>query len=114
MLKNWCFCTVMLEKTLESPLDSKEIKQVNSRLGNQPWIFIGKTDAETEAPTLWPPGAKSWLIGKDLMLGKIEGMRRSGWQRMRQLGGIIGSMDMSLSKPLETVKVDTQNELDTT
>ena len=62
--KNWCFWTVVLEKTLESPLDSKEIKPVNPR-GNQPWIFIGRTDAEAEAPVLWSPDAKSWLIGKD-------------------------------------------------
>ena len=61
---NWCFGIVVLEKTLESPLDSKEIKQVNPK-GNQPWIFIGRTDAEAEAPILWPPDAKSWLIGND-------------------------------------------------
>ena len=60
--KNWCFQTVVLEKTLESPLDSKEIKSVNPK-GNQPWIFIGRTDAE--APILWPPDSKSRLIGKD-------------------------------------------------
>ena len=59
--KNWCFLIVMLEKTLEIPLDSKEIK-LNPK-GNQPWIFIGRTDAETEAPILWPPDAKNWLIG---------------------------------------------------
>ena len=62
--KNWCFQTVMLEKTLESPLDSKENESVNPK-GNQPWIFIGRTDAEAEAPILWPPGEKNWLIGKD-------------------------------------------------
>ena len=56
--KNWCFWTVVLERTLESPLDSKEIQPVNSK-GNPPWIFIGRTDAEAKAPTLWPPGAKS-------------------------------------------------------
>ena len=67
--KNWCFRTVVLEKTLESPLDSKEIKLVSLK-GNQPWIFIGRTDAEAEAPTLWPPDAKSWLIGKDPDAGK--------------------------------------------
>ena len=60
--KNWCFQTVVLEKTLENPLDSKEIKPVNPK-GTQPWIFIGRTDAE--APVLWPPDMKSWLIGKD-------------------------------------------------
>ena len=68
--KNWCFWTVMLEKTLESPLDRKEIKPVNPK-GNQSWIFIGRTDAE--APILWPPDAKSWLIGKDPDAGKDWG-----------------------------------------
>ena len=67
--KNWCFSTVVLEKTLESPLDSKEIKQVHPK-GNQPWIFTGRTDAEAEAPILWPPDANSWLIGKDRDAGK--------------------------------------------
>ena len=62
--KNWCFQTVMLEKTLENPLDSKEIKPVNPN-GNQPWIFIGRTDPEAEAPIIWPPDVKSWLTGKD-------------------------------------------------
>ena len=62
--KNWCFWTVVLEKTLESPLDCKEIKSVNPK-GNQPWIFIGRTDAETQTPVLWPPVAKNWLLGKD-------------------------------------------------
>ena len=66
-LKNWCFWTVVLEKTLTSPLDSKEIKPVNPK-GNQPWIFIGKTDAE--ALVLWPPDEKNWLIGKDPDAGK--------------------------------------------
>ena len=69
VLKNWCFQTGMPEKTLESPLDSKEIKPVNPK-GNQPWIFIGMTDAEAKAPILWPPDAKSWLIGKDSDAGK--------------------------------------------
>ena len=68
-LKNWCFWTVVLEKTLESPLDSKEIKLVNPK-GNQSWIFIGRTDVEAEAPILQPPDAKNWLIGKDLDAGK--------------------------------------------
>ena len=62
--KNWCFWTVMLEKTLESPLDSKDIKPANPK-GNQSWIFIGRTDVEAEAPILWPPDEKSWLIWKD-------------------------------------------------
>ena len=92
-----CF-PVVLEKTLQSPLDCKEIKPVNLK-GNQPWIFIGRTDAEAEAPILWPPDAKSQLLEKTTMLGKIEGRRRSGWQRRRWLDGITDSMDMSLSKP---------------
>ena len=92
--KNWCFRTVVLKKTLESPLDSKEIKLVNSQ-GNQPWIFIGRTDAKAEAPIFWPPDGKSWLIGKiGKMLGKIEGRGRRGQQRMRWLDGIIDSMDI--------------------
>ena len=66
--KNWCFWTVVLEKTLESPLDCKEIQPVNQ--GNQSWIFIGRTDAEAEAPRLWPPDGKNWLIGKDQDSGK--------------------------------------------
>ena len=63
-LKNWCFWTMVLEKTLESPLDSKEIKPVNPK-ENQFWIVIGRTDAEVDAPIIWPPNAKNWLIGKD-------------------------------------------------
>ena len=68
-LKNWCFWTVVLEKTLESPLDCKEINPVHPK-GNQSWIFIGRTDAKAEAPILWSPDAKSWLIGKDPDAGK--------------------------------------------
>ena len=67
--KNWCFWTVMLEKTLGSPLNCKEIQPVNPK-GNQPWIFIGRTDAEAETAILWPPDAKSWLIWKDPDAGK--------------------------------------------
>ena len=79
-LKNWCFQTVVLEKTLESPMDSKEIQPVHPK-GNQFWIFTGRTEAET--PILWPPNVKSWLIRKDPgMLGKIEGRRKRGQQRM--------------------------------
>jgi len=70
--KNWCFQTVMLEKTLESPLDSKEIKPVNPK-GNQPWIFIGRTDTKVEAPILWPPDVKSQLFEKDPDTGKNWG-----------------------------------------
>ena len=95
-LKYWCFWTVVLEKTLESPLDCKEIQPVHPN-GNQSWIIIGRTDAEAETPILWPPDAKNWLIGKTLMLGKIEGRRR-GWQRMKWLDSITDSMSLSLSK----------------
>ena len=69
VLKNWCFWTVMLEKTLKSPVDSKAIKLVNPK-GNQPWIFTGTTDADAEVPILWPPDAENWLIGKDPDGGK--------------------------------------------
>ena len=71
--------------------------------GNQSWIFIGRTDAEAEVPILWPPDTKNWLTGKDLMLKKIEGMRRRGWKRMRLLDGITDSMYMSLSNLRELV-----------
>ena len=101
MLKNWCFQMVVLKKTLESPLDSKEIKPVNPK-GNQPSIFIGRNDAE--APILWPPDAKSRLIEKTSKLGEIESKRRKGWQRIRWLDSIIDSMDMSSSKLWEVVK----------
>ena len=100
--KNWCFQIVVLENTLKSPSDSK-IKVVNPK-GNHPWIFNGITDAVAEAPILWAPDVKSWLIGKDLMLGKIEGRRRRGLQRMRLLDGIINSTNMSLSKLWKIVK----------
>ena len=90
--KNWCFWTVVLEKTLESPLDCKEIQPVNPK-GNQPWIFIGRTDTKAEALKLWPSDAKKRLIWKTLMLGMIEGGRRMGRQRMRWLDGITHGMD---------------------
>ena len=77
---------MVLEKTLESPLDYKEIHPVHPK-GDQSWMFIGRTDAEAETPILWPPDEKSQLIEKDLMLGKIEGRRRRGRQRMRWLDG---------------------------
>ena len=101
--KNWCFWTVVLEKTLESPLDCKEIKSVNLK-GNQPWICIGRIDAEAEASILWPPDAKSWPTQeKTLMLGKTESKRRRGQQRIRGVR-ITNSMDMNLSKLQEIVE----------
>ena len=88
-LKNWWFWTVVLEKTLESPLNCKEFQPVNPK-GNQLWIFIERAEAEAEASKLWLLDAKSGLIGKDLdVLGKSEGRRQRGQQRMRWLDGII-------------------------
>ena len=101
--KNLYFPIVVLEKTLESPVDYKEIKSVNPK-GNQPWIFIGKSDAEAEAPILWPPDAKSRLIGKDPDAGKDWRQKEKRQQRVRWLGSITDSMDMNLSKLQEIGK----------
>ena len=94
--------TVVLEKTLESLLDCKEIQTVNFT-GSQSWIFIGRTNAEAETPILWPPEAKSDWFEKTLMMGKIEGRRRRGQLRMRWLDGVTVMMDMSLSRLRELV-----------
>ena len=95
--KNWSFWTVVLEKTLESPLDCKEIQPVHPR-GDQSCVFIGRIDTEAEAPIFWSPHSKCWSLEKTPMLGKIESRRRRGWQRMRWLDGINDLMDMSLGK----------------
>ena len=88
--KNWCFWAMVLEKTLESPLDCKEIQPVHT-IWNQYWIFIGRTDAEAETPIPWPPDAKNWLIRKDPDAGKDWGQEEKGRQRMRWLYGTIDS-----------------------
>ena len=100
--KNWCFRTVVLEKTLQSPLDSKEIKPVYPG-GNQPWIFIGRTDAEADAPILCHLMQRAGSLDKTLMLGKMKSRRR-GLQRMRWLEAITDSIDMCLSKLQKMVK----------
>ena len=91
------FWTVVLEKTLESTLDCKDIQPVHPK-GDQSWVFTGRTDVEAETPILWLSHAKSWLIWKDPDAGKIESRRRRGWQRMRWLDGITNSMDMGLGR----------------
>ena len=101
--KNWCFWSVMLEKTLESPLDCKEIKPLSPK-GNQFWIFIGRTDAEAEAPILWPPDVKSQLIWKDCDAGKDWRQEEKGTIEAEMAGWHHDSMDMSLSKLQEIVK----------
>ena len=98
-LKNWCFRVVLLEKTLESPWDSKETKSVNPK-GNQPWIFMGRTDAEVEAPKLWPPDAKSQLTGKDPDNRKDWGQEEKGWQQIRWLDDSLSPHGLEFEQTL--------------
>ena len=103
MTKNWCFWIAGLEKTLESPLGSKEIKPVNLK-GNQPWIFIGRTDAEAEAPIHWPPDEKSQLIGKDTDVGKNWRQEEKGTTEDEMVGWHHQLNGLHLSKLQEIVK----------
>ena len=100
--KNWCFWTVVLEKTLESPLDSKDIQPVHPK-GDQSWVFTGRTDVEAETPILWPPDAKSWLIWKDPDAGKDWGQEEKGTTEDEMVGGFTDSMDMGLGGLWELV-----------
>ena len=102
VLKNWSFWILVLEKTLESPLNCKEIHPVHLK-GDQSWVFIGRTDAKAEIQHFGHLMQKVDSLEKTVMLGKIEGRRRRGWQRMRRLDGITDAMDMSLSKLQELV-----------
>ena len=100
--KNWCFWTVVLEKTLESPLDCKEIQPILSE-GDQPWDFFGRNDAKAETPVLWPPHVKNWLIGKDSDAGRDWGQEEKGTTEDEMAGWHTDSMDVSLSELWELV-----------
>ena len=101
--KNWAFPVVVLKKTLESPLAYKEIKPVQ-RKGNQPWLFIGRTDVEAEAAIFWPPDVKSWLIGKNCDAGKDWGQKERGQRRIRWFDSITDLKDMNFSRLWEMVE----------
>ena len=103
VLKNWCFWTVVLEKTLESPSDNKEIKPVDPK-GNQSWIFIGRTNAEVESPIIWPTDAKSQLIRKDTDAGKDQRQKENWTTEDETVGWHHWFNDMSLSKLREMIK----------
>ena len=100
--KNWCFSTVVLEKTLESPLDCKEIQPVHPK-GDQSWVFSGRNDAKAESPVLWPPHVKSWLIGKDSDAGRDWGQEEKGTTEDEMLDGITDLMHMILGELWELV-----------
>ena len=101
-LKNWCFWTVVLEKTPDSPLDCKKLQPVHPK-GDQSWVFIRGTDVEAEIPTLWPPDLESWLIWKDSDAGKDWGQEEKGRTKDEMVDGITDSMDMGLGGLRELV-----------
>ena len=100
--KNWCFGTMVLEKTPENPLDCKEIQPAHPK-GDQSWVFIGRTDAEAKTPVLWPPLEKNWLTAEDPDAGRDWGQEEKGTQRMRWPDGITDSMGMGLGRLQELV-----------